>query len=176
MRAFFATEEDLITTALQSQGFIEMFYASEYEGWGSRWEGREVKGLFGIPDLLIAYGKVASNGQEIIQAIAFEMKIRNWKRALAQAYRYSAFAHYSYVILDEAFSVPARNNIDQFKKANIGLLSIDIDSKFKRYYCPTYQAPYSLNLYKRFYDDLSKSLFNASIPVDWIPRSVSIAH
>lgn len=155
----FASEEELVQTALQSPGFIDEFYAPNL----ARWEAREVEGLFGIPDFMIAYGRVSSEGCKEIKAIAFEMKIKNWRRALTQAYRYSAFAHYSYVIMDEAFCRPAIQNIDMFQKSNIGLLSIDINSQLRWYHRPRYQDPYSFHLYKNFYDSLYLNLFKTAI-------------
>lgn len=60
------------------------------------------------------------------KSIAFEAKLRNWKRALMQAYRYKWFADYSYVVLDESHSKVAIENLDTFKKLNIGLITLNI--------------------------------------------------
>jgi hypothetical protein len=60
-----------------------------------------------------------------IDTVAIEAKLKNWKRALNQAYRYKWFASASYVVLDEKNINGALTNIDQFEKMNVGLASID---------------------------------------------------
>lgn len=62
-----------------------------------------------------------------IEAIAIEAKLRNWKRALKQAYRYKWFASYSYVVMDATHVRPALENRYLFKKFNVGLASITKD-------------------------------------------------
>ena len=75
----------------------------------------EPKGLFGIPDLVIVNSDPLRFGcKEYLQIIAFEMKLMKWKRALTQAYRYKAFANYSYVLIDMDYVSPAIRNIEQF--------------------------------------------------------------
>ncbi len=73
--------------------------------------------------------------------IAFEAKLRNWKKALMQAYRYKWFADYSYVILDEAHSRVAIENLSLFEKLNVGLLTISIEGVVKKYHHPKKQKP-----------------------------------
>ena len=63
-----------------------------------------------------------------IEAIAIEDKLRNWKRALKQAYRYKWFASYSYVVMDATYVRPALENRSLFRKFNVGLASITKDS------------------------------------------------
>lgn len=60
----------------------------------------------------------------IDNVISFEAKLRNWKKALTQAYRYKRFSNYSFVLLDEKYINPALKNISLFKKYNIGLISM----------------------------------------------------
>lgn len=73
--------------------------------------------------------------------IAFEAKLRHWKKALMQAYRYKWFADYSYVVLDESHSKAAIENLPLFEKLNVGLLTISIDGVIKKYYHPKKQKP-----------------------------------
>lgn len=75
------------------------------------------------------------------KSIAFEAKLKNWKRAFTQAYRYKWFADYSYVILDEAHAKPAIKSISHFKNHNVGLLTISIDSRIDIHFSPTRQYP-----------------------------------
>ncbi len=75
------------------------------------------------------------------KSIAFEAKLRNWKKAFTQAYRYKWFADYSYVIMDEAHANPAINNILQFKNYNVGLLTLSVEGNIKTYHHPKKQPP-----------------------------------
>ena len=58
-------------------------------------------------------------------SIAIEAKLKNWKQALNQARRYKRFANYSYVLLDNHFSSPAKKNLHLFQQHNIGLISME---------------------------------------------------
>ncbi|MFA6400016.1 MAG: hypothetical protein WCX31_00090 [Salinivirgaceae bacterium] len=73
---------------------------------------------------------------------AIEAKLKDWKRALNQAYRYKWFAEYSYVVLDSHFANPAIKNMDLFSKFNIGLASISKDGKLIKYFTPKRHQPY----------------------------------
>lgn len=55
--------------------------------------------------------------------ISIEAKLKNWQRALQQAYRYKMFSHQSYVLLDYHNSIPAINKIRMFEELNIGLMT-----------------------------------------------------
>ena len=105
----------------------------------------EVKGLFGVPDLVLAENHDGS----IKHVIAIELKLFSWKRALMQAFRYRSFAWESYVILDEKRSSAAVDNIDSFKKHNIGLATYDKNGSFKIIHKPRIKQPYSLNLFEK---------------------------
>lgn len=52
--------------------------------------------------------------------VAIEAKLRDWKRALTQAYRNRQFATQSWVVLDGHYSV-SELALDSFRKAHIGL-------------------------------------------------------
>jgi len=155
MNTAFTTEQDMVSTFINNPiQDIE----SQYTEW-NRWAEREVRGLFGVPDVLIAYGKIGPFGKKYVRTYAFELKLRNWKRALVQAYRYSAFSHYSWVILDQARIMPALTNIAAFQRANIGLLSIDVHGAIAYHHQPKFQTPYSPNLYNNLLANLEKKLF-----------------
>lgn len=55
---------------------------------------------------------------------AIEGKLRDWKRALWQAYRYLDYATRSWVVLDHAAIRPARENLAEFKRLNVGLACV----------------------------------------------------
>jgi hypothetical protein len=72
---------------------------------------------------------------------AIEAKLKDWKRALKQAYRYKWFAEYSYVVLDAHYAKPALKNLELFKKYNVGLASISIQGVIERHFNPIKQEP-----------------------------------
>lgn len=73
---------------------------------------------------------------------AIEAKLKNWKRALNQAHRYKWFAEYAFVVMDAHYAEPAINNLDLFKRYNVGLATISPDGSLIRYYKPIKQKPY----------------------------------
>jgi hypothetical protein len=73
---------------------------------------------------------------------AIEAKLKDWKRALKQAYRYRWFAEYSFVVLDTHHCKAALKNLDAFMKYNVGLASISPDGILQRHFNPTRQVPF----------------------------------
>lgn len=134
----FKSEEALKDKIVQT-GFLQSFIE---DGENTSHVIYEPKGLFGIPDVMLVHIE-STNGKIEKEAIAFELKLRKWKRALVQAYKYRAFAELSYVILDHSYINPALKNIDLFISANIGLLSIDETGEVKIHFEPTSEVPYS---------------------------------
>ncbi|WP_420390534.1 hypothetical protein [Marinobacter sp.] len=62
---------------------------------------------------------------------SFEAKLKNWRKALEQAYRYKEFSDQSWVIMDECHISPALERIQEFSERNIGLASINTNGTFK---------------------------------------------
>jgi hypothetical protein len=56
---------------------------------------------------------------------AFEMKLSDWRKGLAQAYRYSYFADQAVVVLPPNLAAIAKANLDLFRKSNVGLWSFN---------------------------------------------------
>mgnify|MGYP003664652912 CR=1 FL=1 len=77
---------------------------------------------------------------------AIEAKLKDWKRAVQQAYRYRWFAEYSYVVLDSHYSKSAINNLDIFEKYNVGLATINPEGNLVRYFNPKRQQPFDLKM------------------------------
>lgn len=98
----------------------------------------EPNGLFGRPDIMI----------EDREIICIEAKLKNWKRALIQAYRYRSFSEKSYVYMDNDFIKAPLDNIDEFKRFNIGLAGVS-DEKINIYYEPKETKPFSKVLYEK---------------------------
>lgn len=72
---------------------------------------------------------------------AIEAKLRDWRRALLQAYRYQNFANKSWVLLDEKNISSARKNIQHFENLNVGLASFNIHREIRIYFEPKLTDP-----------------------------------
>ena len=72
---------------------------------------------------------------EIKTIMAVEAKLKDWRRALQQAHRDKLFAERTYVALPEKYSAPAIANIDQFRRALVGLIIVG-ERGAKTYYDP----------------------------------------
>ncbi len=58
-----------------------------------------------------------------VEICSFELKLKNWQRALYQATRYRSFSHRVFVVMPEAGAETAFRNKASFEKANVGLIS-----------------------------------------------------
>ena len=103
---------------------------------------QEVEGLVGRPDILLKSKKSK-------KIITIELKLKNWKRALAQAYKYKSFSDISYVCMDESNINSVLKHVDMFKKYNIGLITISKNKKVKIFYKPNIAEPYVKDLYEK---------------------------
>lgn len=93
---------------------------------------------FGVPDLLwIAWSHHRHGGgtalsieglRERLQKrrlVAFEMKLKDWRRALMQAHRYRYFSDKAVVVLPEKVADLAQQGMDLFRQLEVGLWSFD---------------------------------------------------
>ncbi len=80
------------------------------------------------------------------ETIAIEVKLKNWRRALEQAYRYRSFAYNAYVFLDEKHICPALRNINQFTQYNIGLASVSKFGAIDIHHKPERENPFDERL------------------------------
>jgi len=71
---------------------------------------KECQGLFGIPDFVFYIKQ-----KQEISIISFELKLKNWKKAAKQAFRYKSFSNISYVVLSSKSANAALNNLELFK-------------------------------------------------------------
>ena len=110
---------------------------------------KEYDGLFGIPDFLL----YIKNDNET-KIVSFELKLKNWKRAAKQAFRYKSFSDKSFVVISADESNPAIRNIDFFEKYNIGLAKFNEKKEFEIVFKPKSDKPYSSNLNQRLIDSL----------------------
>lgn len=77
----------------------------------------------------------------LTNAVALEAKLKNWKRALKQAYRYKWFSDWSYVCLPSSNIKPATMNIEYFKQLQVGLISVSKDNGYNIIYNPRHTKP-----------------------------------
>ncbi len=91
---------------------------------------------YGIADFiwmeLNATGDVAPDN---VVLTAFEMKLKDWRQAFSQAYRYSYFSDRAIVVLPPQVANRAASHLDFFKRMGIGLWSCEpktghIDMRF----------------------------------------------
>ncbi len=113
---------------------------------------KECQGLFGVPDFVF-YTKQ----QEKISVISFELKLKNWKKAVNQAFRYKSFSDISYVVLSSESIEAASRNIKMFERYNIGLAGFDTNGNFKILHNPELSTPYSNNLNQKLIKTISSS-------------------
>jgi hypothetical protein len=74
----------------------------------------------------------------------FEVKIKDWRKALKQAYRYKYYSHKSIVIIPDYNADRAIQNLNTFKILQIGLWVFnDSSNTFKKIYTPKVQKPFS---------------------------------
>ncbi len=75
------------------------------------------------------------------KSIAIEAKLKNWKRALNQAYRYKWFAERVFVCMPEVNIGPAMANIYSFRRMKVGIISINDQGELKFLYSPRALQP-----------------------------------
>lgn len=93
---------------------------------------------FGIADLVVVFwdpvrlhkNKPVTDSREFIKTAspiirAFELKMSNWRRALAQAHRYKYFADVAIAVLPNTQVTPALDYLNTFKAVNVGLWSFE---------------------------------------------------
>ena len=113
---------------------------------------KECQGLFGVPDFVF-YNK----RNKEVSIISFELKLKNWKRAAKQAFRYKSFSNIAYVVLSSQSANAALNNIELFEKYNIGLAKFDSNNYFEILYKPEIGMPYSDNLNRKLVETIMQS-------------------
>jgi hypothetical protein len=113
---------------------------------------KEHEGLFGVPDFVF-YAKTLHN----ILIVSFELKLKDWKRAAKQAFRYKSFSNTAFVVMESSGAISAINNIELFRKYNIGLAIFDISTGFQIIFQPSFDEPYSSKLNQKLIETLSSS-------------------
>ena len=121
----------------QESNFVGAFarlFLSEMEGRGFGGKNFALSG-FGIADFVWFEGR---GGKKTPQITAFEMKMKDWRKAVAQAHRYSYFADQSVVVLPEKTAELAREALETFRRLEVGLWSFSPQTeRIIRLYTPT---------------------------------------
>lgn len=92
-----------------------------------------------IPDMIM----FSKHQQTILYVVSFEFKLKDWRRALVQAFRYRNFGNESYVVLDGASVAAALKNLEHFRLANVGLASIAVGGAIQVWHFPEPAIPFS---------------------------------
>ena len=90
------------------------------------------------------------------------LRLKNWKRALIQAFKYKSFANNSIVVIDENFKNRALKNIDEFKRYKIGLASFSSEKNFVIHYLPETDDPFSSSYHEVIESKVKRRIKNKS--------------
>ena len=108
---------------------------------------------YGIADLVLLEYWSVKNLKRLSQKkflTVFEIKIRDWRKALKQAYRYKYYSHKSIVILPDYNSNRAISQIKVFESLGIGLwLYNEENDSFLKVYTPRIHKPFSKLAYQK---------------------------
>lgn len=137
----FSTELEM---SIQFEKFLKTNFGSTYL--------KECQGLFGVPDYVFYTKK-----KQELSIISFELKLKDWRRAAKQAFRYKSFSNIAYVVLSSKSANAALNNIELFQKYNIGLAKFDEGSCFEILYKPELGIPYSETLNQKLLSSIGSS-------------------
>ena len=141
----FATEQELVDRALEH--LPHQAVAEDASEWDPVSAHRS-PGLSGIPDLLAVQApRPLAKRRTALNSIAFEMKLSDWRRGLAQAFRYRSFATFSILVLDNTRTKSAVANADRFRRANIGLIGLNVDGSYDVNVWPEPEKPFSKRLH-----------------------------
>ena len=90
---------------------------------------------------------------------AFEMKLTDWRKGLAQAYRYSYFADLAVVVLPPKIAATAKADLDLFRESNVGLWSFNPASgAIRKLFTPRGSGPRSAKANAKALESLGRSL------------------
>ena len=99
----------------------------------------EVPAPGGIPDLVM----FAYREKQLYYVVTIEFKLKDWRRALRQAFRHRNYVNETYVVLDSAHAGAAIEQVRLFAQANVGLATVDRAEKVKIWHLPEPALPFS---------------------------------
>ncbi|MGD0815700.1 MAG: hypothetical protein ABSA83_19070 [Verrucomicrobiota bacterium] len=90
---------------------------------------------------------------------AFEMKLSDWRKGLAQAYRYSYFADLAVVVLMPELAATAKADLDLFRESNVGLWSFHpATGAIRKLFTPRQSGPRNPRAKDKALESLGRSL------------------
>jgi hypothetical protein len=114
------------------RAFEKSYFAAQTRGGIARAEF-DFSG-YGIADLVwVSWSSTQGDATAVgleqrpqrLRLVAFELKLVDWRKALAQAFRYSYFADLAVVVLPGAVAKVARKEIAAFHQFSVGLWAFD---------------------------------------------------
>lgn len=79
-----------------------------------------------------------------VEICSFELKLKNWQRALYQATRYRSFSQRVFVVMPPCSAELACRHKHLFQKANVGLVSHDISGQSRMLVRPKTRRPHAI--------------------------------
>jgi|WetSurMetagenome_2_1015567.scaffolds.fasta_scaffold04872_7 hypothetical protein len=105
---------------------------------------------YGIADLviyLLPKENKKNEKKDKSKLITFEMKMKDWKKALSQATRYKYFSNQTIVVLPEEAKNSAIHNIDVFRNLNVGFWTFSKkNNRIYKVYTPRNRKPINKEL------------------------------
>lgn len=78
-----------------------------------------------------------------VEICSFELKLKNWRRALYQATRYRSFSQRVFVVMPSRSAQVAWKHKHLFQKANVGLVSHDVSGRSRILVRPKTRPPHA---------------------------------
>ncbi len=78
-----------------------------------------------------------------VEICSFELKLKNWQRALYQATRYRSFSHRVFVVMPTRSAQVAYQHQELFYRANVGLVAHEVSGDSRVLVRPKKRAPHS---------------------------------
>lgn len=128
------------------RAFERIYFARHLSGMAA---GEFALGGFGVADLVWIAWRPQPDTEEFSalslekqlsrrHLFAFEAKIKDWQRALQQAFRYRYFADKAIVVMPVANAARALDHLDTFKEMQVGLWTFDQSkSVIREHFTPT---------------------------------------
>ena len=128
--------------------FERAFVAGHCQTKQITWRDFALQG-YGIPDLITFAWSTQQNQATVLslealrqklqrqQFTAFELKLRDWRKGIVQAYRYRYFCDSSIVVLPRVVAEKATKRLELFASLDVGLWSFDPDiDVITKYFTP----------------------------------------
>ncbi len=116
---------------------------------------REFKAPQGIPDFLL-FRRCDST---LVYVVALELKLKDWRKGIYQAFKYRSFCNAAYVIVDRYYQDDALANIQIFVDSNIGLATFSLEGELEVLSEPVADIPFSA-----YYSSVLNSTFKKEEP------------